>query len=98
MSFVTTDPEALQTAAGALQDIGADMVITNADADPVTTGVVAPGADQVSTQLATCLAAHAAWYHEVSARAAVIYDQLAGSISNAADKYSTAEATNAALM
>ncbi|HZE17059.1 MAG TPA: PE family protein, partial [Mycobacterium sp.] len=40
MSFVTTQPEALTSAAGALQGIGSSMSAQNAAAAAPTTGVI----------------------------------------------------------
>ncbi|MGB7166273.1 MAG: PE family protein, partial [Mycobacterium sp.] len=48
MSFVTTQPEALSTAATALGGIGSSFSAQNAAAAAPTTGVVPAAADEVS--------------------------------------------------
>ncbi|MBO0864442.1 MAG: PE family protein, partial [Mycobacterium sp.] len=48
MSFVTTQPEALSSAAGSLQGIGSSLSAQNAAAEAPTTGVVPAAADEVS--------------------------------------------------
>ena len=60
MSFVTTQPEALTTAAGALQGLGSGMAAKNAAAAAPTTGVVPAAADEVSALTAAQFAAHGA--------------------------------------
>ena len=62
MSFVTTQPEALTTAAGNLQGIGSTLAARNAAAAAPTTGVIPAAADEVSALTATQFAAHAAMY------------------------------------
>jgi hypothetical protein len=52
MSFVTTQPEALNTAATALGGIGSSFSAQNAAAASPTTGVVPAAADEVSAQAA----------------------------------------------
>ena len=59
MSFVVAAPEALLELAGDLAGIGSTLSAANAAAVAQTTGVVAAGADQVSTQIAALFDAHA---------------------------------------
>ena len=62
MSFVTTQPEALRTAAGNLQGVGSAMSAANGAAAAQATGVVPAAADEVSALTATQFAAYAQMY------------------------------------
>jgi hypothetical protein len=68
MSFVTTQPEALASAAGTLQGIGSTLSAQNAAAAAPTTGVVPAAADEVSALTAAQFAAHAQMYADVPGR------------------------------
>lgn len=69
MLFVTTQPEALAAAAGALQGIGSAMSAQNAAAAAPLTGVVPPAADEVSALASAQFGAHAQMYQAGSAQA-----------------------------
>lgn len=62
MSFVTTQPELLASAAGNLQGIGSVMTAGNTAAAAPTTGVVPAAADEVSALTAAHFAAHGVLY------------------------------------
>ncbi|WP_454561113.1 PE family protein [Mycobacterium haemophilum] len=94
LSGLSVQPRTLTRAAGALRGIGEDMVASGAEANRVTAAVVAPGGDQVSTEVAACLCAQAADYRRVSDRAAVILEEFAASLSASAEAYSTSETDN----
>lgn len=96
MSFVTTQPEALTTAAGSLQGIGSAMSAQNAAAAAPTTGVVPAAADEVSALTAAQFAAHAEMYQSVSAQAAAIHEMFVNTLSTSAGSYVATEAANAA--
>jgi PE family len=55
VSFVTTHPEALMTAAGNLQGIGASTSAASGAAAAPTTGVVPAGADGPSPKVSVCV-------------------------------------------
>ena len=76
MSFVTTQPEMLASAAGALQGIGSAMAAGNTAAAAPTTGVVPAAADEVSALTAAQFAAHAQMYQAISAQATAIHECL----------------------
>ncbi|KLO44665.1 PE family protein [Mycobacterium nebraskense] len=97
MSFVSTQPEMLTTAAGNLQGIGSAMSAANAAATAPTTAVVPAAADAVSALTATQFAAHASLYQEVSTQAAAIHDQFVGAMAASAGSYAATEAANAAV-
>ena len=94
MSFVSTQPEALAVAAGALQGIGSSLSAQNAAAAAPTTGVVPAAADQVSALTAAQFAAHAQVYQAVSAQAAAIHELLVNTLATSAGSYAATEAAN----
>ena len=96
MSFVTTQPEALASAAGALRAIGSALHAQNAAAAAPTTGVVPAAADEVSALTATQFAAHAQMYQAVSAQAAAIHEMFVNTLGLSSSTYAATEAANAA--
>jgi PE family len=95
MSFVSTQPEALTTAAAALQGIGSSVSGQNAAAAAPTTGVVPAAADEVSALTAAQFAAHAQLYQAVSAQAAAIHEMFVTTLGTSAGSYAATEAANA---
>ena len=96
MSFVTTQPEMLASAAGDLQGIGSAMAAGNTAAAAPTTGVVPAAADEVSALTAAQFAAHAQMYQAVSAQAAAIHEMFVNTLGTSAGSYAATEAANAA--
>ena len=96
MSFVTTEPEALTSAAGALQGHRLCNGRRNAAAAAPTTGVVPAAADEVSALTAAQFAAHAALYQAVSAQATAIHELFVTTLGTSAGSYAATEAANAA--
>ncbi|CAJ1494823.1 PE family protein [[Mycobacterium] kokjensenii] len=96
MSFVTTQPEALASAAGSLQAIGASLNAQSAAASAPTTGVVPAAADEVSALTAAQFAAHAGLYQTVAAQAAAIHEMFVATLKTSAESYAATEAANAA--
>lgn len=95
MSFVTTQPEALTTAAANLQAIGSAMAAQNAAAATPTTGVVPAAADEVSALTATQFVAHASLYRTVSAQAEAIHEMFVNTLGISAGSYTATEFANA---
>ncbi|MGO9926550.1 MAG: PE family protein [Mycobacterium sp.] len=95
MSFVTTQPEMLSTAAGDLASIGSALTAQNAAAAAPTTGVVPAAADEVSAVTAAQFAMHGQTYQAVSAQAAAIHDQFVAMLGSSAASYAATEAANA---
>lgn len=95
MSFVTTQPELLATAAGNLQGIGSAVNAGNAAAAPPTTGVVPAAADEVSALTAAQFAVHAQMYQAISAQAAAIHAQFVTTLATSAGSYAATEVANA---
>ena len=96
MSFVTTQPAELTSAAADLQSIGCAVEAGNMAAAAPTTGVIPAAADEVSALTAAQFAAQAVLYQELSAQAAVIHQQLVEVLGAAAGSYAATEAANAA--
>ena len=94
MSFVTTHPEALATAAGHLNGLGSALAAQNLAASAATTGLVPAAADEVSALTATQFSAHAAMYQAVGARAMAVHELLTATLSASAGSYATTEAAN----
>jgi PE family len=95
MSFVTTNPEALASAADALQGISSAMSTQNAAAVVPTTGVVPAAADEVSALTAAQFATYAQMYQAVSAQAAAIHEMFVNTLGTSAGSYAATEAANA---
>jgi hypothetical protein len=98
MSFVTTLPATLASAAGELQSIGAVAAAGNAAVAAPTTGVVPAAADEVSALTAAQFAAHGVLYQAVSARAAAILELFVSTLATSAGSYAATEAANAAAV
>lgn len=96
MSFVTTHPEALASAAGDLQTIGVGMEAGTAAVAVATEAVVPAAADEVSALTAAQFAAHAQLYQAVAAQATAIHDQFVAALATSAGSYAATEAANAA--
>lgn len=96
MAFVTTQPEALSSAAGDLYRIGASVNSVNASIAGPTTGVLPAAADPVSALTAAQFAMHAQLYQTISAQAAAIHEQFAATLGTSATSYAMTEAANAA--
>jgi hypothetical protein len=96
MSFVTTQPGILASAAGVLQTIGAAMAAGNMAAAAPTTGVVPAAADEVSALTAAQFAAQGALYQELSAQATAIHELFVGALATSAGTYLATEVANAA--
>ncbi|EUA07709.1 PE family protein [Mycobacterium kansasii 732] len=95
MSFVTSQPEALISAAGNLQSIGSAMNASNAAAIAPITGVVPAAADEVSALTAAHFAAHGTLYQAVSAQAAAIHELFVTTLGASGGSYAATEAANA---
>ncbi|AKN15360.1 PE family protein [Mycobacterium haemophilum] len=95
MSFVTTQPEMLSTAASDLASIGSAMNALKAAAAGLTTEVAPAAADEVSALTAARFTSHGQLYQMVSAQAAAIHDQFVAMLACNAGSYADTEAANA---
>src|ERR1700756_4731608 len=98
MSYVTTQPEMLSAAGGALYSSGAGVSAETAPAPAPTTGVVPAAADEVSALTAAQFAAHAAMYQAVAVQAAAIHDLFVTTLGTSADSYAATEAADATAL
>jgi hypothetical protein len=96
MTFVTTQPEMLTSAAGQLQGIGTAIAAQNAAIAAPTTGVIPAAADEVSALTAAQFADHAQTYQTVSAQAAAMHEMFVRMLRASAGSYATTEAANVA--
>ncbi|WP_082277319.1 PE family protein, partial [Mycobacterium ostraviense] len=94
MSFVIAAPGALLAAANDLAGIRSAISAANLAAAPPTTGVLAAGADEVSTGIAGIFGAHALSYQAVSAQTAAFHDQFVRALTAGGGAYASAEAAN----
>jgi PE family len=95
MSFVTVAPEFVGQAAADLEGIGSALRSANAAATTPTTGVIAPGADEVSLAITALLATHARQYQALSAQAATFHSQFVSMLNAGAGSYVGTEVANA---
>lgn len=99
MSFVFAAPEALAAATADMAGIGSTLNAANVVAAVPTTGVLAAAADEVSTQVAALLSAHAQGYQQLSRQMmTAFHDQFVQALRASADAYATAEASAAQTM
>jgi PE family len=96
MSFMTTQPEALTAAAGALQTLGSAMTAGDAAAAAPTTGVIPAAADEVSALTAAQFAAQGVLYQTMSAQATAINELFVSALTTSAGSYAATEVANAA--
>ncbi len=94
MSYVMTQPEALTSAASALQTLGTSMTDQNAAAAGPTTGLAPAAADAVSAMQATQFSAYGTWYQQVSAKAAAVHQMLVNTLAASAGSYGETEGAN----
>ncbi|WIM89915.1 PE domain-containing protein [Candidatus Mycobacterium wuenschmannii] len=96
MSYVTTNPEALEFAAGKLEGIGTALAAQNA-ASAASTATVAPAAaDEVSALQATQFSAYGNLYQQVSEQATAIHQAFVQMLGTSAGSYGVTEAANSA--
>jgi PE family len=95
MSFVSTQPAELTTAAENLQGIGSSLATQNVAAAAPTTGVLPAAADEVSALTAAQFATHGQMYQAISAQAAAIHEMFVNTLGASAGSYAATEAANA---
>src|SRR5947209_1003304 len=95
MSFVVASPEALVAAATDLAGIGSALGEANGAAAAATTEVVAAGAGEVSTVIASLFGAHGQAYQALGTQAAVFHRQFVLAMQAGAGAYAGAEAASA---
>lgn len=98
MSYVTIQPPALETAAGALSVISTTLTEAVATAAAPTTGLLMAAADEVSTAIADFFSAYGQDFQSISAEVSALYEGLVSKLTATADYYANAEAANAAQL
>jgi hypothetical protein len=96
MSFVTTQPQALDYAAGKLEGIGTSLAAQNASAAASTTAVAPAAADEVSALQATHFSAYGSLYQQISAEATALNQAFVQMLGLSGDSYGATEASNSA--
>src|SRR4051812_6826044 len=94
MSYVIVAPEMLAAASADLESISSALSAANAAAAAPTTELLAAGADEVSTALASLFAGHAQAYQALSAEAARFHQQFLQTMRTGGQLYASAEAAN----
>ncbi|MGA9360115.1 MAG: PecA family PE domain-processing aspartic protease [Mycobacterium sp.] len=95
MSLLGVVPELVESAAADLKNIGSALDAAHAAAAVPTTGLVAAGADEVSTAVAALFSGHGQAFQALSAQASAFHAQFAQALSGAKGAYAAAEAANA---
>ncbi len=94
MSFVSTVPELVESAAGDLDNLRSTLGAATATAAPPTAGIVAAAQDEVSVAVASLFGSHAQQFHSLSAQASAFHGQFVRSLQSSADAYLSAEIGN----
>ena len=95
MSLLAVVPDWLQSAAGDLKSIGADLDTAHAAAAAPTTGLVAAGADEVSAAVTALFSEYGQAFQALGAQASTFHTQFVQLLSGAQGAYAAAEAANA---
>ncbi len=95
MSLLVVGPEFLASAAADLKGIGAELNAAHAAAAGPTTGLLAAGADEVSTAVASLFSGHSQAFQAIGAQASKFHAQFVQALSGAGGAYAAAEAANA---
>jgi PPE-repeat protein len=96
MSFLTTIPEELLSAAAQLEGIGNSLTAQNAGAAAPTTAIAPAAADPVSTLQAALFGSYGTLYQQLAAEAQSIQQQFTSTLGLSSGTYSSTEAANTA--
>jgi hypothetical protein len=97
VSLLFATPELLASAAADLQGIAGELNAAHAAAAAPTTGLVAAGADEVSTAVAALFSEHGQAFQALSAQASAFHTRFVQALSGAQGAYAAAEAANASV-
>ena len=92
MSLLDVTPQLLASAAADLQSIGSALDAAHAAAAAPTTGLLAAGADEVSTAVAALFSGHGQAFQALSGQASAFHAQFVQALSGAEGAYAAAEA------
>ncbi len=95
MSYFIAVPDELALAATELDSIGAALSVANVAAALPTTGILAAGADDVSTAIAALFAGHAQAYQALSTAASTFHTQFVRALNLSGGAYAAADVANA---
>jgi PPE-repeat protein len=96
MSFLTTIPEELLSAAAKLEGIGNSLTAQNAGAAAPTTAIAPAAADPVSTLQAALFGSYGTLYQQIAAEAQSIQQQFTSTLGLSSGTYAGTEAANTA--
>src|SRR5262245_1340509 len=94
MSFVSTVPDVMATAATDLASIRSNIVAAMTAAAAPSTQVIAPAVDEVSTAITELFNAHGLSYQALSAQASEFHAQFVQNLLAGAASYAETEAAN----
>ncbi|HTQ15924.1 PE family protein, partial [Mycobacterium sp.] len=95
MSLLVVAPELVESAAADLASIRSALNSAHAAAAAPTTGLMAAGADEVSTAIAALFAGHGQEFQALSAQASSFHQQFVQSLTSGAGSYLATEAASA---
>jgi PE family/PPE-SVP subfamily C-terminal region len=95
MSFLTTIPQELLSAAAQLEGIGTSLTAQNAGAAAPTTSIAPAAADPVSILQSGIFSTYGTLYQQFAAEAQAIQQQFTSTLGLSSGTYSAAEASNA---
>ncbi|WP_276010745.1 PE family protein, partial [Mycobacterium bohemicum] len=98
MTFLTTTPDILATAATDLAGIGSTLDAAHAAAAAPTTAILAAAQDEVSTEIAAVFSWYAIEYQYLGRNAAAVHAQFVEALEAAAGSYAGAEAASASVL
>jgi PE family len=97
MSYVIAAPETMTATATDLATIGSNLSAAHMAAAP-TVAVVPAAADEVSASIAHLFSQYGGGFQALAGKASVFHDQFVHNLKASAGAYTSAEATNAALL
>jgi hypothetical protein len=95
MSFLTTIPQELLSAAAQLEGIGTSLTAHNAGAAAPTTAIAPAAADPVSILQSGIFSSYGTLYQQLAAEAQAIQQQFTSTLGLSSGTYSATEASNA---
>ena len=94
MSYVAAAPELLASAATDLSNVGSQLSTAHAAAAEATTGLLAPGADEVSAAITAVFGSYGQGYQALAGRAAAFHDLFVQTLGASAASYTGTEAAS----
>ena len=95
MSLLDVTPQLLASATADLKAIGSALDAARAAGAVPITGLLAAGADEISTAIATLFSNHAQAFHALGGQASAFHAQFVQTLNSAEGAYAAAEAANA---